>query len=206
MARFGGIDWRRTAAFTEDVNTQPGVWINLAGREARGCVAARDYERVRDDVIRALGEWRLPARCGGGAVVARALRREEANPGPHCARAPDVVLELAAPGGYGLALVPTPWSESGASVRTLAAGELAGGKGRGLNGVHTREGVWIHAGAGAPRGALAPARIPDAAPTILAALGLPFEALDGAALTRRAYTAEEEARVARQLRRIGYLE
>jgi predicted AlkP superfamily phosphohydrolase/phosphomutase len=37
-ARFGGVDWRETCAFSEEVNTQPGVWINLRGREAAGRV------------------------------------------------------------------------------------------------------------------------------------------------------------------------
>ena len=32
-------------------NTQPGVWINVRGREAAGCVDPADYEKVRGDVI-----------------------------------------------------------------------------------------------------------------------------------------------------------
>jgi predicted AlkP superfamily phosphohydrolase/phosphomutase len=206
-ARFAGFDWANTAAFTEDVNTQPGVWINLAGREAAGTVRAGDYERVRDDVIAALRDWKLPD--SGEPVVERALRREEIYQGPHVERAPDVVLELSRPGGYGLALVPTPWGEgAGPSVRRLAEDELAGGKGRGMNGVHTRHGIWIQAGAGELHGALRPASIADAAPTILHALGLDFEALDGHALgtADRAYSPAEETLVAEQLRKLGYLE
>ena len=63
-ARFGGFDWRRTRAFSEEANTQPGVWINLRGREAAGCVEAADYERVRSQVIDALstGSFRTAAR------------------------------------------------------------------------------------------------------------------------------------------------
>ncbi|MFP6639021.1 MAG: alkaline phosphatase family protein, partial [Myxococcota bacterium] len=90
--RFGGLDWKRTQAFSEEVNTQPGVWINLSGREARGCVAPNDYEAVRDRVISALLDWRLP---DGQRVVAHALRREEVHVGPFVHRAPDVVVELA---------------------------------------------------------------------------------------------------------------
>ena len=206
-ARFAGFDWAKCAAFTEDVNTQPGVWINLAGREAGGCVAPSDYERVRDDVIAALRDWKLPD--SSVPVVARAARREEIYQGPHTERAPDVVIELAQQEGYGLTLVPTPWSEAcGPSVRRLREDELAGGKGRGMNGVHTPHGIWIQAGADETRGALGPASIVDTAPTILRAMGLPFDALDGSALgsERRAYSAAEEALVAEQLRRLGYLE
>jgi len=105
QVRFGGIDWERSAAFTEDVNTQPGVWINLRGREARGCVDAADYERARRDAIDCLLDWKLP---DGGPVVARALPREAVHRGPLVSRAPDVVLELAEEGGYPLVAVPTP--------------------------------------------------------------------------------------------------
>lgn len=206
-ARFAGCDWAKSAAFTEDVNTQPGVWINLAGREAAGSVQPADYERVRDDVIAALVDWKLPD--SSAPVVARAARREEIYQGPHVARAPDVVVELAEHAGYGLSLVPTPWSDgAGPSVRRLEGHELGGGKGRGMNGVHTAHGIWIQAGAGAARGALGPASIVDTAPTILRAMGLAFSELDGAALggANRAYSAAEEALVADQLRRLGYLE
>ena len=206
-ARFAGVDWAKSAAFTEDVNTQPGVWINLAGREAEGCVAPADYERVRDDVIAALRDWKLPD--SSAPVVARALRREDIYQGPHVERAPDVVLELALHAGYGISLVPTAWRESaGPSVRRLGDHELAGGKGRGMNGVHTAHGIWIQANADETRGALGPAAIVDTAPTILRALGLAFGALDGSPLgaERRAYSPAEEALVAEQLRKLGYLE
>jgi predicted AlkP superfamily phosphohydrolase/phosphomutase len=205
-ARFAGFDWARSVAFSEDVNTQPGVWINLAGREAEGCVARADYERVRDDVIAALRDWKLPE--SSAHVVARATRREEIYQGVHTSRAPDIVVELALHEGYDLALVPTPWIRgAGPSVRRLEPHEFAGGKGRGMNGVHTPHGIWIQACASEVRGALAPASIVDTAPTILRSMGLSFEALDGSALGgERAYSAAEEALVAEQLRKLGYLE
>jgi predicted AlkP superfamily phosphohydrolase/phosphomutase len=210
-ARFGGIDWRRSPAFSEEANTQPGVWINLAGREAEGCVAAADYERARDDVIAALCTWQLP---GGGAVVDRAVRREEVYIGPYVERAPDVVVELAEDAGYGLSLVPTPWRETdGSSVRRLEDDELAGGRGRGMNGTHRPDGVWIAHGEGAaaPAGASHP-RLRDVAPTLLAALGVDWESPDAGPdgcdgmRDRIAYSEAEEAQVARRLRALGYLE
>ena len=210
-ARFGGIDWRRSSAFSEEANTQPGVWINAAGREAEGCVAASDYERVRDDVIAALRDWKLP---GGAAVVARALRREDVYAGPYLDRAPDVVVELAEDAGYGLSLVPTPWHETnGSSVRRLGDDELAGGRGRGMNGTHRPDGIWIAHGeaAAAPAGAIHP-HLRDVAPTLLAALGVAWES-DGAGpdgsdflRERVAYSEAEEAQVAQRLRALGYLE
>ena len=118
QARFGGFDWAHTRAFSEEANTNPGVWINLAGREAAGCVAPEDYEACRDAVLDALADWRLPS---GKPVVRRAFRREEVHPGPFCERVPDIVFELALDDGYGLSLVPTPWTGTRAGDQAIPA-------------------------------------------------------------------------------------
>ncbi len=210
-ARFGGFDWARTRAFSEEANTQPGVWINLRGREAAGCVAPEDYEALRDQLIEALLSWRGP---GGAPVIARARRREDVYRGPYVTRAPDIVIELALDGGYGLSLVPTPWwEESGPSVRVLGDDALAGGRGRGMNGTHRQDGIFI---ARAPSDELAallsPRALVDVAPCIARAMGLDFgehrdargsgEPMDD----RREYSDEEDAMVAARLRAMGYLE
>jgi len=207
-ARFGGFDWRATRAFSEETNTQPGVWINLRGREAAGCVEPADYERVRSEVIDALCDWKLP---GGGPVVARARRREEVYAGPCVPRAPDIVVELALDAGYGLSLVGTPWqTPDTGSLRTLETLELGGGRGRGMNGTHRPDGIWLASGEGAPQLSTQPGpRLEDVAPTLLAVLGVPWDgALDGSVLAGppRAYDPDEEALVARRLRQLGYLE
>jgi predicted AlkP superfamily phosphohydrolase/phosphomutase len=201
-ARFGGIDFARTAAFSEEANTQPGVWINLCGREADGAVAPADYERARDEAIAALLDWKLP---GGGPVVARARRREEVYAGPCVGRAPDLVVELALDAGYGLSLVPTPRGAAAPALRFLEDHELAGGRGRGMNGTHRPEGIWIEHGTGDATFPDGRGSIVDAAPAILRALGLHPS---GPATPRppRAYTPEEEALVAERLRRLGYLD
>jgi predicted AlkP superfamily phosphohydrolase/phosphomutase len=216
-ARFGGLDWSRTLAFSEEANTHPGIWINLAGREAEGCVQAEDYESVRSRVIAALLEWRLP---NGQPVVARALRREEVHRGPFANRAPDIVLELALDGRHGLSLVPTPWSEGGAqgagipSVRVLEAADYAGGRGRGMNGTHRNEGVWIQDG---PHRAAKPApdRLATVAPWLTQAMGLAWNdsgpSKSGASTDESGpapipYEEHEEEMVAERLRALGYLE
>ena len=207
-ARFGGFDWRRTRAFSEETNTQPGVWINLRGREAAGCVEPADYERVRSHVIDALTDWTLP---DGGPVVARARRREDVYVGACVERAPDVVVELALDAGYGLSLVSTPWqAPDTGSLRTLEPFEFGGGRGRGMNGTHRPDGIWLANGEGAQRLAPQPGpRLEDVAPTLLAALGVAWDgALDGSSLggPPRAYDPADEALVAQRLRRLGYLE
>ena len=207
-ARFGGFDWRRTLAFSEEANTNPGVWINLEGREAEGCVAPVDYEAVRERVIEALLAWRLPS---GGAVVARALRREEVHRGPHAERAPDIVVELALDAGYGLSLVPTPWSEGGdqgtgiPSLRTLGFDETAGGRGRGMNGTHRSEGIWISVGPGA-QSRETPDRLTQVAPWLAEAMGFAWTSPNGTGQESVAYDAGEEAMVAERLRALGYLD
>ncbi len=209
-ARFGGIDWSRTLAFSEEANTNPGVWINLQGREAQGGVAPEDYERVRDRVIEALLAWRLP---DGKPVVARALRREDLYHGPFVARAPDIAVELAlSSDGYGLSLVASRWQDGGAaSVTRLGDAELAGGRGLGMNGTHRADGILIGAGAELRLGSENP-RLVDMAPTLLATMGIEWETSEGEAdgvsipMGQHRYSAEEEAIVAERLRALGYLE
>jgi len=203
-ARFGGIDWAKTAAFSEEANTQPGVWINLGGREAEARVAAADHERARDEVITALLDWKLP---GGGPVVARARRREQVYAGPYVGRAPDVVVELALDGGYGLSLVPTPRGGGPApALRWLEEHELAGGRGRGMNGTHRPEGIWIENGTDAPAFPTGQAALTEAAAAILRGMGLGTAAAPTGPSAPRAYSPEEEAIVAERLRRLGYLD
>jgi predicted AlkP superfamily phosphohydrolase/phosphomutase len=187
------------------VNTQPGVWLNLAGREATGRIDPADRERVLGEVIDARLYWKRP---GGGAVVARARRREEVYAGPFVERAPDVVVELAAEDGYGLSVVATPWDRPEIpSLRTLGDHELSGGRGRGMNGTHRPDGIWIAGGAGAERwGRLPePAVLRDAAPALLGAMGVPWDAGTGGRAAIR-YSEAEEAAVAERLRALGYLE
>jgi hypothetical protein len=157
-ARFGGIRWAKTQAFSEEVNTQPGVWINLAGREESGCVSPDEYPALRARIIECLLAWRLPS---GEPVVASARPREAVYSGPFVERAPDIVVELGTDRGYGLSLVPTPWHEErgrrresrrdpGASqaLRWLSGADLAGGRGRGMNGTHRKDGIFIATGGG----------------------------------------------------------
>jgi predicted AlkP superfamily phosphohydrolase/phosphomutase len=201
-ARFGGLDWARTRAFSEEVNTQPGVWINLCGREAAGCVSADAYERVRDETIEALLGWKLPS---GGPVVASAQRREDVYRGPHTDLAPDIVVELALYEGYGLSVVPTPWGEHQNSVTELADHELGGGRGRGMNGIHRQHGIWV-ADASAAAWLGEKPRLADVAPALLRALGAQDSEPPAGEAEARAYSEEEEARVAARLRALGYLD
>ncbi len=227
-ARFGGIRWAQTRAFSEEVNTQPGVWINLAGREESGCVSPDEYSALRTRIIESLLAWRLPS---GEPVVASARPREAVYSGPFVERAPDIVVELGTDRGYGLSLVPTPWYEERARHREsppgpgtsqalhwLSGADLAGGRGRGMNGTHRQDGIFIATGGGGDGGegggdgdgaasALAPDSLSGVAPTLARAMGLPWSPGNGeGASGDLAYSPEESEMVAARLRALGYLD
>ena len=180
--RLGGIDWDRTQAFAEEVNTFPAIWLNVQGREPCGTVQpGAAYARLREEIITRLGLWRNPET--GEAVVDRAWRREELYQGAEVAQAPDIVLELALDRGYAVTCLSSG-GLPGESIRTLAPEERLGAKGGSMNGSHRPDGVVILAGAGVRPGIhLEDAQITDVTPTVLHLLGEPLpEDLDGRVL------------------------
>ncbi len=227
-ARFAGIDWRRTVAFSEELDYAPSIWLNLRGREPLGTVASADRERVCRDVCAALEEWRDP--WTGAAVVRRAYRREELYRGPCVDRSPDIVLDLALPGGYSYTCLASAHGTRPA-IRKLEQEEFAGGRGRGLNGTHRRHGLFVLAGGGVrAAGRLEGIDIVDMAPTLLALAGVDVPAwMDGRAVaavlpagverrtggsvvdpppaaTLQPYGVDEEREVAARLAPLGYLD
>lgn len=234
--RLAGIDWTRTGAFSEEVNTLPAIWLNVRGREPQGTVEpGAEYEALRDEVLARLADWRNPD--SGEPVVERAWRREELYTGPAVEHVPDVVLQPALDGGYAytcLSSAGLPDRQAG-PVRRLAPAERLGAKGASMNGSHRPEGVLILAGAGVrPAGPLAGAHILDVAPTVLTLAGVPVPAyFEGRTLVEggegdlscdrraaracatgagdpapeaRPYTAAEAQAVADRLRGLGYRE
>jgi len=177
MHRFGGIDWRRTVAYSEELDYHPSVWINLRGREPEGIVAPAGYEATRARIAAALAAWRDEA---GRPVARHVWRREELYAGPFVAKAPDLALELALVGGYSPSCLRS--AGAGPALRRLAPEEYGGGKGRGMNGAHRPDGLFVLAGEGVrSAGELPPADIVDVLPTLLALAGMAVPAgLDGA--------------------------
>jgi predicted AlkP superfamily phosphohydrolase/phosphomutase len=226
-SRLGGIEWEHTAAFSEEVNTLPGIWLNVQGREPAGPVAPGEYERLRDKILSALAAWRHPET--GAPLLKRAWRREELYAGPWMHLAPDIVLEPALDRGYSVTFLGSG-GRAGPALRRLTPEERLGAKGGSMNGSHRPEGILILAGAGVRTGGcLQGATLADIAPTALAVLGLPRPAdLDGHVLgeafqtgflrseiaeagepplpAATPYTAEEEAAVEERLRGLGYRE
>jgi predicted AlkP superfamily phosphohydrolase/phosphomutase len=179
--RFGGIDWSETIAFSEELDYHPSVWLNVRAREPEGIVAPAAYEATRARVAAALADWRD---ADGRAVVARVWRREECVEGPYADRAPDLLLEPALVDGYSPSCLRS--EGPGPALRRLAPAEFGGGRGRGMNGAHRREGMLVLAGPGVRAAGVLPAcDIVDVLPTLLALARLPVpDGLDGRPVDR----------------------
>jgi predicted AlkP superfamily phosphohydrolase/phosphomutase len=183
------IDWSGTTAYTSVTSTGEGVSIALRGREPEGTVAPEDYERVRDEVARALLEFADPVT--GRHPIAAAHRKEDVLHGAYLDRAPDLLLEPAPL--YSLtharkAVEPADW----------------------LSGDHRPEGVYVAAGPDVAAGAGEEISLADFAGWITSALGVEPEAEpQGEEPVQQAvgaFSDDEEREVEERLRGLGYLE
>jgi hypothetical protein len=134
-ARYGHIDFDRSAAWSEELDYAPSIRILGEGREHR-----RRTERV----VEALEAWEDSV--DGRRIVGRVHRRSELHRGLWSRRAPDLVPEFARPGGFAYVVLP---SRADGPVQSRSLGlDRRGAKGRGMTGSHRRDGVWIATGAG----------------------------------------------------------
>ncbi|HYC57763.1 MAG TPA: alkaline phosphatase family protein [Candidatus Binatia bacterium] len=215
---FLNVDWQASRAYSYGRH-YGSVFLNVKGREPHGCVApGAEYERVREEVARAVLEYRDPEL--GRPLVSRVLRREEVYHGPRTEESPDLILlpQEDADIFYGL-------SDFGSSRIWDITYRYSG--------MHRDNGTLIAAGAHVRSGAPAPvASIQDLAPTILHLLGQPVpDDMDGRVLEDvltpeflasnpvrhsqacgdgegggvRDYDQDEEAEVMQRLRDLGYL-
>ena len=167
QARFGGIDFERTRAFSDELNYFPGVWLNIAGREPRGFVRASDRPALCREVRAALLALRDP--WSGQPVVDEVWRREELFEGPWVERAPDLILRLALDEGYSYNLMPTGSAPPGTGAwRKLARDEWLGRKGRSLPGSHRERGLYVASGPRVDAVGRIDMHIADASATLLA--------------------------------------
>lgn len=220
--RFGGIDWRGTRAFSEELNYFPAVWLNVAGRDACGTVAVTEYQTLCEEVRDRLLRWRDPIH--GTRVVRSVWQRDAVYTGPYVAYAPDLLLELETPGGYSYVGLPS-YGEEGSAISAMERAALHGGKLTGMSGSHRSDGLFMLAGdrirESGPR---LGTQIADLAPTILQLCGVAApDHWDGRSLVQpvgdaeaaganppnrmpeRPYDALAEAALREQLERLGYL-
>jgi predicted AlkP superfamily phosphohydrolase/phosphomutase len=168
----GPIDWSRTSAYRVGMHDLvEGVNVNLAGREAHGCVAADDYEPLRDRIIAEAVALVDPAT--GSKVVEAAHRREDLYSGEHAHLAPDVVL------------ITNPEYEFGPGTATCVFTTVVPSRLRRSSANHRPDGILVMSGPGVREGVkLGDVSLLDVPPTILWALGLEVpEEMDGRVLT-----------------------
>jgi predicted AlkP superfamily phosphohydrolase/phosphomutase len=200
--RFGGIDWSRTRAFSEELSYAPSIWLNQLGREPHGVVPYRMRGAVAADVEGALSRLRLE---DGRPLVERVLRREELHTGPHARRFPDLTVLLRDVDGYTPACLPS--RGPGPSVTRLEGAALIGRKGRSMPGCHAPNGILVVALPGAEPPAIPGVGIEGVAKLACDLLRVPgLDAAPVACTSASAYTLAEERAVAARLRGLGYLE
>jgi predicted AlkP superfamily phosphohydrolase/phosphomutase len=217
------IDWSRTQAYTEYVN--PGIWINLQGRDERGVVAAgAEYEALRDAIGAALKRCRDAST--GQLVVEAVVRREEVYQGPYLQHAPDLLIKW----NYGI--VSSAWiyiDEHGRETRIDNPKALV--ERRNVSGDHHPLGILIMHGRHIKSGfKIASAHIADVPATVLGMLKVqPAQPLDGRVLAevfsgefavdgqtisrsqeyiaekQADFSAQDQALVEERLRDLGYL-
>ncbi len=224
LGRFGGIDFAGTQAFSDELPQNPGIWLNLAGRELRGQVAEEQYQALCAALGEKLLAWHDP--LSGRPVVKRVRTRAKDLPGPYSDRAPDLMLELSSWDGYRVLAAPSE-GRTAPLLRRLPPNECLGAKGTGTSGVHKSQGILLAAGPKVEQAAsLDAAHLVDICPTAMALLGLPLVPdLDGRCLdkiagpvapaepdavslpstTHPVYSKEEERLVAKRLQDLGYL-
>ncbi|MQB00015.1 MAG: hypothetical protein GEU78_06930 [Actinobacteria bacterium] len=203
------VDWTKSRAYTSVVSTGEGVSVNLKGREPQGIVDPKDFEAVREELARALAEFKDPET--GRSPIGKIYRKEEVLSGAFLDTAPDLLL------------VP---AEQYSLTHAKAMVEEADW----LSGDHRLEGVVVAVGPKVKPGPLEEtARLIDLGPTALATLGVPsaverdgnvlsalagddaeLEVLTGdaaaAAQAGGGLTSQEEDEIEDHLRGLGYVE
>ena len=133
--RFSAIDFSDTSAFSEEMNSNPSIWINLKGREPKGTVPQANYEDLRETIINS-AESLLDPRTGE-KLFRKAHKREELYQGPYVDRFADIILEPNLEGGDGSLCHPP---NNGYSYSFLGSRNLIYGS-RSL----VRLSIWVHA-------------------------------------------------------------
>ncbi len=111
------VDWSKTQAYAVGFG---GIYLNLAGREARGIVSKADATRLKQGIIQKLKLLCDPQRPG--CPVSEVYDRDQAYQGPYVAAAPDLVVGFSpgyrvawetVTGGFGETVISDntrPWS------------------------------------------------------------------------------------------------
>ncbi len=85
---FQGVDWSRTRAYSLGL---AGLYLNRAGREAQGIVAAgAELKKLKQELIERLGELKDPK--NGEPAIRRVVEADQYYSGPYKGEAPDLLI------------------------------------------------------------------------------------------------------------------
>ena len=169
------IDWSATKVFSGE---HPATLrINLKGRDKEGVVGEKDYEDLRDYLIKELVA--LKDHETGEKLIEKVYRKEELYQGSYLDTAPDLII-CAKDFAHQIKGGPYPKRKS---YRNIIAKKNS--RDFFVNGVHRLNGIFIAYGKNINKNlSLPPLSIIDLCPTILYCLGLEIpEAFDGRVIT-----------------------
>ncbi|MBI2031243.1 MAG: alkaline phosphatase family protein [Candidatus Levybacteria bacterium] len=153
------IEWSNTKVYFPTPSSQ-GLRVNLVGREEKGAVKEKDYNKIRNYVINKLLNLKDPNT--GEKIIKRVYRREEIYSGPYVENAQDLIVETKS--GYHL--------QKGIKKGKIG---LASEGGVPKSAEHGRDGMFIyyHDKLKKRNSKVEKMQILDIAPSLLYILGLP---------------------------------
>ncbi|MEZ4269934.1 MAG: alkaline phosphatase family protein [Myxococcota bacterium] len=168
LMRGVSVDYRRTLAYSDELDYAPSIWLNRRGVFPDGILSDSEAETLATNIRQQLLQLVDPDTQE--SLVKAVYRRDEVMPGAHLERAPDLIVEPAWPKGYRPSFLPS--TGPGTVVGHLDPKALGAAKGHGMPGVHRREGVFIASGPDIAHMELPVMHIGEAGATVYALLGL----------------------------------
>jgi predicted AlkP superfamily phosphohydrolase/phosphomutase len=165
QSRFGGVDFLRTRAISDEMNYSATLRLNLPEGE---------FPVLREQLL----AWEVD----GHHPIEKVYRREEIYTGEAVHLSPEIILGLGLRDGYSYTLLPSHRAQG--DWRVLEPCEYVGGKGLGMNGSHRQFGLLGLWGSGVASGKVISAGMEDIAPTLLHLMGEPIPGhMDGRLLS-----------------------
>jgi len=164
------IEWSRTLAFSAGSGQ---IFINLVGREEKGFVTPKDYDKTRTMLVNKLRT--VKDQTNDQHPFDQVYLGEDIFSGPYAQEGPDI--QIIAKPTYEI----FPWTTIADSVFTPNIERT---------GTHTAQGLYILGGTGVSPGLKENATVVDIAPTILYILGVPVPSVMDGRVMKQAFSEE----------------